>query len=457
MGKIAINKFTTHTGATLHTASVDYGSDYTLAYDVAFGDRRPCDKVTKHKHAADGSDFYAPYYISDWGTHNHSLGDVVLIYSGDVIIPDRQCAVRRSDGSFYVVFYGRDGTIRKIYLSTSNDGGQTWSTEEVPTGADSANRHYQPVIVVDSSDNLHIVFRGTIDQATDTHHWSHIIKSSGDEWSEPVTIFQVSSNSISFNLAANSHNLAISSDDTITLSLKYRLSSVDYFLMYEYSGTWSLVDSPTFPEGGAIYQHQVLYNSTGTLFLFYTTYIESTYKLYEQERIDGSWTEPYLVAGGSGVAVWQIDARCDQSNNLHIAYYWNNSGVGTYGNKYISWTYGGVITEEDISSYSDDNFGGTATLAIGDSGCVISGFTWYTNLGEYSMYYIMHNIRSGAGSWSAEQRVYPSVDDYGNQADYIVRTSHYHIPDNEIDGTRLFIFSDYANDNLYCAIMNVGV
>ena len=73
------------------------------------------------------------------------------------IYPQKQC-VRDSQGAIYCVYVKTDLSFAyQVYLAKSTDGGITWTEE--PVNSENAAQFY-PSIAIDSQDNLHIVWSG---------------------------------------------------------------------------------------------------------------------------------------------------------------------------------------------------------------------------------------------------------------------------------------------------------
>ena len=72
---------------------------------------------------------------------------------------NQRTIVRNSGGILYCAYSGFDGGSYQIYIAMSNDNGTSWVPDWRQITFDTTN-HYQPSLVIDSQDTLHLVWRG---------------------------------------------------------------------------------------------------------------------------------------------------------------------------------------------------------------------------------------------------------------------------------------------------------
>ncbi|MDP2767781.1 MAG: sialidase family protein [Candidatus Methanoperedens sp.] len=77
-----------------------------------------------------------------------------LIAIGELDYGQKKLA-RTSDGAWHAVYSRSDGSYSQIYHSYSNDGGETWTEEQITTAS---NNHRYSSIAIDSNDRIHVAW-----------------------------------------------------------------------------------------------------------------------------------------------------------------------------------------------------------------------------------------------------------------------------------------------------------
>lgn len=227
-----------------------------------------------------------------------------------------------SSNNIYIIYeYSESSTVRRLRCAYWD--GASWSTEEITSWnpyAGSAAAYAR--VLVDGSNNIHVVFKERLAIATYEHH--HMIRASG-VWGSDTTIFSG---------AAGNRMLTI--DDWSYLHFIYTISSggINYFYHRTYDGSWSDAEEVT-SSASSISINDFVVDASNNLHLVYHFYSAPDMTYYYQEKLSGEplWesAEQIQVVSASPYPTLLLSLSKDQEVSII-----DIKELGTWPNSYGS-------------------------------------------------------------------------------------------------------------------------
>jgi len=271
-----------------------------------------------------------------------------------------------SSNNLHIVWRGRTSAFPNHYqirYAKSTDGGNTWSSPINITNG-SYNQLDQK-IAIDSSNNLHIVWRG---ESSTSPNYTQIryAKSTdgGNTWSSPVNITSESYNQLDPKIAIDSsNNLHIVWGGPSSESPNY--SQIRYAKSTDGGNTWSSPVNIT-TESYSHYEPIIAIDSSNNLHIVWeelTSEYPNHYQIRYAKSTDGgnTWSSPVNITNES-LDQYDPIIAIDSSNNLHIVWIGPSSASPNYYYfqiRYAKSTDGGNtwsspidITNESYSQYA---------------------------------------------------------------------------------------------------------
>jgi len=253
--------------------------------------------------------------------------------------------VKDSSGNLHVVFYKSVRGYYQIFYGKSTDNGTTWASTQLTSEA--SEHQYYPSIAIDSSDNLHIVWYGQ-DAASPTYNQIRYIKyTAGGSWG--------AISNITSEATEHQYDAAIAVDSSDYLHVVFRgqhsgstsYDEIRYLRSTTGGGSWDSIYNiaeaanetqykPTLAVDGADNVHVVWYGQhAGSTSYYQIRYIKRTSVGVWDGSVTNLTTESSEHQYYPAIAV-------DSSDNLHVTWHGQHSGSTSYDQiRYKKFTAGG--------------------------------------------------------------------------------------------------------------------
>lgn len=215
----------------------------------------------------------------------------VLVAAPETGVSVRNCQIAVDhNGILHVVFTENfSSEYANLKYSQSTDGGKTWSPQVNLTPDNTTERVYDPRIVIDSENNVHIIFY-YIDAGNPIYYLNNI----GGSWSDPeylgigltsVPLFEIDQDDRLY--------IAFFSGDVATGN--------SYYVYKDKTGNWTTPNTiPGIDGDGRLYD---IHSYNTNLYAVGRDYIptksESFARLYKYEKATESWTDAIDISNGS--------------------------------------------------------------------------------------------------------------------------------------------------------------
>jgi hypothetical protein len=225
-----------------------------------------------------------------------------------------------SSGNLHMVWeswVSAGGGRNEIYYKRSTDGGTTWTSAQRLTWTSSS---IYPAIAIDSSGNLHVVWMDN----TPGNYEIYYKKSAdgGATWT--------SAQRLTWTLG-DSWYPAIAVDSSGNLHVVYRGNTPgNYEIYYKKSAdggaTWTSAQRLTWTSGNS-WHPAIAVDSSGNLHVVWDDYTPGNYEIYYKKGTNGgaTWTSAQRLTVSSGSSIIP-DIAVDSSGNLHIVWYDDTPG-----------------------------------------------------------------------------------------------------------------------------------
>jgi len=269
--------------------------------------------------------------------------------------------VRTRDGTLYAVYNKTLAGVHQLYVKKSVDDGATWTDEtRISTYAGMQNYYQRDgSIAVDSSDHLHVVWRGMATGYTTRNQiWYAKYTTS---WAPPVRISTVA------GMATNTQGppgIAVDSSDYLhVVWVGLTISPpANYQVWYnKYTGSWAgpvristYTNMATYPQ----YMPGIAVDSSDHLHVVWfgkATGYTTIYQIWYAEYTD-SWVTPVRISTYTNMATynqWDPSIAVDASDHLHVVWHGKATGFTTvdqiwYAKYTTSW-----VAPVRISTYTN--------------------------------------------------------------------------------------------------------
>jgi len=229
--------------------------------------------------------------------------------------PSQRKLARLSTGRIYITYTRSDGSYNQVYVSYSDNDGETWTEEQVTNTSSNKNN---PCMAVDSNDTLYVVFQ------INGVYFSK--KPYGGSWTAESSIGTTVTCSIAID---NNDKIWVTrvSGSYSRVYCTYSINggsdwtSLDYFV--------GLIDSPTsIAIDGNNNVHIIYSNSISPYDFYYKKYTASTETMGDAELI---MTTPYQGTGNLSIAIDSnniphVVMEHEYSSTIYVIYYANRIG-----------------------------------------------------------------------------------------------------------------------------------
>ena len=289
---------TTSGGSAYPTIAVDASGDLHAFWH----DDTPGNSEIYYRKSSDGGATWSTSKRLTW-TPGGSFGPVTVF---------------DSQGNFHMVWYDETPANHEIYYTKSTDGGITWSTSKRLTWTSGGS--YLPVIAVDSSDNLHVVWYDDTPGNSEIYYKKS--SNGGATWTPSQRLTWTSGYSscpvIAVDASGNLH--VVWSDETPGNAEIYYVNSPDG------GTTWATSKRLTWNAGASVYP-AIAVDSLGNPHVVWHDNTSGDSEVYYKSSPDGgaSWTTSKrltMTSGGSYVPAIAVDS----SDNLHLV--WMDTAPG---------------------------------------------------------------------------------------------------------------------------------
>jgi hypothetical protein len=329
--------------------------------------------------------------------------------------------VRDSNGVLYVVMYD-SVTYTQIQCYKSVDDGATWSDLYFPQQP--LRSQYEPSIVVDSSNNLHVVCQGK-DDTYNAQPQIRYRKYDGVSWSAPIIVNSDPSNSygqftpsIAIDSLNNLHVVWFGLDSTYTVGYQIKYSKSTN------GGTsWStsvrINSSPS--DSYAQYDPSIAVDSSNNPHIVWrgpnTTYSSSQVKYSKSTNGGTSWSTSVIVnSSPSNSSNCQYPSIfIDSSNNMHVVWHGKDSTYNlTYQINYSKYNGASWSTSVTVNSSPSNSYNQYAPSITVDSLNNLH-VVWYGNDAVYPSATQVKYSKSTNGGTSWSNYVYYTTDAVNSQ------------------------------------------
>lgn len=255
---------------------------------------------------------------------------------------------RKSNGDLWAVYVRSDGTRLQIYAAYSQDNGLTWTEEQVSEATGSYDQG-NPVIAIDSEDNIHVVWSGQGVGAEPTYQ--------NIQYRKRTTSWQTKANITDGSLTRHQQEPAITIDSNDYIHLVwysnggYSTEGWPHIVYCKYTTSWQAVENVT--SGTTTnYSPSIAIDSSDNVHVVWRrgAYSAAGQGIYYRKRTT-SWQTEELVQGSTR-AVLSPCLAIDSSDNPHCVYHYYD-GIDTdairYRKRTTSWQ-----TEETIHEVSGE-------------------------------------------------------------------------------------------------------
>jgi hypothetical protein len=239
-----------------------------------------------------------------------------------------------SSNNLHIVWYGTSSASPHIYqirYAKSTDGGNTWSSP-INITSGSYDQIY-PIIAIDSFNNLHIVWFG-YSSAFPNYYQIRYAKSTdrGNTWSSPINITSGSYDQIYPRIAIDSsNNLHIVWHGFSSAFPNIR--QIRYAKSTDGGNSWSSPVNITSESYDQIYPRIAIDSSNNLHIVWYGTSSASPYirqiRYAKSTDRGNTWNSPINITSESYDQVYPIIA-IDSSNNSHIVWHGRSSASRIY-------------------------------------------------------------------------------------------------------------------------------
>jgi len=232
---------------------------------------------------------------------------------------------RLSDGTLYAIYHKRLAGVYQIYVKKSIDDGVTWTDEtRISTLAGMETREQnKPAIAVDSNDHLHAVWYGKTGTYFQIWHAEYT-----DAWQDPVRV----STLVTMNSDHQAYpSIAVDSSDHLHVVWRGQTSDYDIYQIWyaEYTDAWQDPIRISTALGMDLYhQHgspAIAVDSNDHLHAVwhgYATGYTLSYQIWYAEYTD-AWQDPIRIsttAGMGSYAQTYPSIAVDSSDHLHVVW-----------------------------------------------------------------------------------------------------------------------------------------
>ncbi len=284
---------------------------------------------------------------------------------GSLNVPAQKKLARTSDGVLWATYHRSDGTHNQIYVSYSDDEGDTWTEEQVSDNSSAAQD--RSCIAIDSNDDIHVAWRGAgVGTYTTKNQVQYAKRDSeadpGEEWDTQELVTDVDG-------TQSTLTMAICSDNNIHLTWSGQGTGSDtsnYDIHYrKKTSTWQSVELIT-DGSNAQFNSNIAIDSDDNIHLVwngrgYDDYTAQNQILYRKRTT--TW--------GTLVQLTNIDASqtrpsiaIDSDDNIHVV--WRGAGWGTYTARVsiLYREYDGSWQDTEILHNVDYGFNANPSVAI---------------------------------------------------------------------------------------------
>jgi hypothetical protein len=370
------------------------------------------------------------------GTLGYKVADIDAI--SPMSYPGVQL-VRSSNGSLHTIYTSNVSGERSIFYSTSSDDGVTWVQTEISNRGDGNDSH--PVLGVDGHDNIHVFWEN--DGSTDDIYYKQKTPSG---WDSIVNI------TASFSAGCGNPNVVITSNDDI--SVVFSSNQIGLFQLWylEYTNnSWQSAVQLTSEYPINIREPYITVDYDDNLHVMgRSSGGASNFTIVYLKREGGTWSSLSRIGDiTSGVDLQSFPiAVVDKSNNLHVSWMAFNTTNNLerfiqYRNYTTQWN--PVV---NLSGDNGENFSSMPTLSIDSSNNIhIVFYGNYTGISNYQIRY--KNLTSGV--WSQTQNL--TTEPLSQWRPKLIYQTYPYF-NNPKDGYA-FVFTDNETEIRYCGSPNL--
>jgi len=292
----------------------------------------------------------------------------------------------------HIVYEDRSPGNYEVYFKRSSNGGSTWITKRLTW---SSGNSYNPVVAVDLSNHIHIVWQ---DNALGNNHEINHKKSTdgGTNWTHKRLTYSPG-DSYTPAIAIDSHNHIhlVWSDWTNDPQIYYKRST-------DGGTTWT-TKRLTYSSGWS-FMPALAIGSNDHIHLVWHDYTPGKPEVYYKKSTDGgtTWTQKRLTYSEGNSAVTSI--ALDSQNHIHVA--WGDDTPGNYEIFYKKSTNGGTSWTSKRLTYNS-GWSSNPALAI-DSNDYIHMVWLDDSLGSNQEIYYKRSTDGGV-TWTTKRLTYSPV------------------------------------------------
>jgi len=324
---------------------------------------------------------------------NTNMYSSVVDVSGDTSITSGDKIVIDTNGTIYTIYLYTN----QVYCKKSSDNGTTWTDLGFPLISGYAQ--YNPSIVIDSLNNLHVVWYGR-DSSNPTYYQIKYSKYNGTTWSSWINIQTISSYNQEFqSIAIDSlNNLYVvwqGADSSYTANSQIKYSKFN-------GTTWSSWINIQPISSYNQYVPSITIDSLNNIHVIWSGYDSSntTYYQIKYSKFNGtSWSTVVNIQTISGYHQYAPLITIDSLNNLHVVWQGRDSSNPTYYqikySKFNGTTWSSWINIQTISGYGQ--LFPSLAIDLLDNLHVV----WHGNDSSNTSYYQIKYSKFNGTTWSS--------------------------------------------------------
>lgn len=263
-------------------------------------------------------------------------------------------------GNYYVTYHGLYNGYTHIFVRKSEDNGVTWkywngssfgfSGPEVPVESSGNYNQRYSSLAIDSSNNVHVVWQGTSGAST-TYEQIRYSKYSGGSWSPPINLTSGSRNQAG-------QGIVVDSSDNLHVIWFGGVSSSIYQIRYvKYSGgSWSSITNLTSSSYYQANPYIAVDASNNLHVVWHGGVTSSTYQIRYREYSGSSWS-PITNLTSDSYSQNVPSIAVDSGNNLHVVWSGPSSASPSYNQiRYAKYSGGSWTSPIDLTSDSNTQY-----------------------------------------------------------------------------------------------------
>jgi hypothetical protein len=280
--------------------------------------------------------YNTPSFTTDWDTIMSRTINWLLEGTGGpgIIKNDVVCLataynngrklVADSSGNLYTVYVNRT-SVNQIFISNTSDLGETWNENKVTNDSASTGRdQYEPSLTIDSSDRLHVVWRG------DVAGYNHIRYANSADGGKTWDNFKMVTTGTSKSDSNFAPSIAVDSHDTVHIawygsSASNTASYNIHYINRTSTGTWGTLTMVTTDTNDLYHQNpNIAVDSENDVHVLWAGHTSSAavYNIQYKtmDATTGTWSSINMITSSSSNDNSNASMVIDLDDNIYVVW-----------------------------------------------------------------------------------------------------------------------------------------